>query len=275
MELFHYWMTNLFILHVLCCCWLMDTRPIMSQTPFVLLKMKELWYFVSLHTPHESQPLDVSFFRPLKVYWSDACHKYMQDNPGHVVIKYQFSALFSQAWYKVTKPENVISGFQKAGICPFNPKAIAAPPPLSSMDESVSESHCQSSSNSTLSQEKYELFTTRFENGYDIYTDEEYMAWLNDNHPDSIPSEICLKSDDVDSIHDGDMEETDIFTCYDRSDPYDPFELAYPVDEQKQNDDQIEDHTMEDDPYFLIGSSIVTPLLIADDLALRSPHQVI
>ena len=272
MELFHYWMTNLFIPNI------PPARPVLLlvdghsshyEPDTIRIAQNEGIVVLCLppHTTHVSQPLDVSFFRPLKVYWSDACHKYMQDNPGHVVTKYQFSALFSQAWYKAIKPENVISGFKKAGICPFNPKAIAAPPPLSSMDESVSERHCQSSSNSTLSQEKYELFTTRFENGYDIYTDEEYMAWLNDNHPDSIPSEICLKSDDVDSIHDGDMEETDIFTCYDRSDPYDPFELAYPVDEQKQNDDQIEDHTMEDDPYFLIGSSIVTPLLIADDFS--------
>ena len=191
----------------------------------------------------------------------------MQDNPGRVVTKYQFSTLFSQAWYKAIKPDNIISGFQKAGICPFNPNAIAAPPSLTSLDESASDSHCQSSSNSTFNREKHELFTTRFENGYDIYTDEEYMAWLSDNHPESMPSESCLKSDDVDSTDGGDMEETDIFTYYGRSDPYDPFEFAYPVDEQEQNHDQIEDHTMEEDPYFLIESRIVTPLVIAENFS--------
>ena len=271
MELFHYWMTNLFIPNI------PPARPVLLlldghsshyEPDTIRIAQNEGIVVLCLppHTTHVSQPLDVSFFRPLKAYWSDACHKYMQDNPGRVVTKYQFSALFSQAWYKAIKPDNIISGFQKAGICPFNPKAVAAPPPLSSVGESASESHGQSSSNSILSREKHELFTTRFENGYDIYTDEEYVAWLNENHPESIPSEICLKSDNVDSMDDSDMEEMDIFT-YARSDPYDPFELAYPMDEREQNHNEIEDHTMEDDPYFLIESSIVTPLVIAGDFS--------
>ena len=186
----------------------------------------------------------------------------MQDNPGRVVTKYQFSALFSQAWYKAIKPENITSEFQKAGICPFNPEAIASPPPLPSVGESASKSCGQSSSNCTLSGEKNELFATRFENGYDIYTDEEYVAWLIENHPESVPSEIYLKSNDVDSMVDSDMEEVDIFT-YARSDPYDRFE---PMDEQEQNHDEIEDCILKDDPYFHIESSIVTPVLIADNL---------
>ena len=73
---------------------------------------------------HVAQPLDFSFFRPLKVYWYEACHKYVQDNPGRVITKYQFSHLFSQAWYKAIHPENVIAGFVKAGVCPFNAEAI-------------------------------------------------------------------------------------------------------------------------------------------------------
>ena len=49
----------------------------------------------------------------------------MQDNPGRVITKYQFSSLFSAAWYKAIKPKNILSGFQKAGInCPFNAEAI-------------------------------------------------------------------------------------------------------------------------------------------------------
>ena len=79
------------------------------------------------HTTHVSQPLDVSFFKPLKSYWSDACHHYMQENPGRVVTKYQFSSLFSKAWYKAIRPENLISGFRRVGVCPFNSEAITAP----------------------------------------------------------------------------------------------------------------------------------------------------
>ena len=35
--------------------------------------------------------------------------------------------MFSSAWYKATKPENIISGFRKAGVCPFNSQAITVP----------------------------------------------------------------------------------------------------------------------------------------------------
>ena len=79
------------------------------------------------HSTHVAQPLDVSFFRLLKVYWSEACHKYMQENPGHVVTKYSFSPLFAEAWYKDIYPGNLVAGFVKAGVCPFNPEAIKIP----------------------------------------------------------------------------------------------------------------------------------------------------
>ena len=52
------------------------------------------------HTTHAIQPLDVSFFKSLKVHWSAACHQYMVDNPGRVVTKFQFSSLFKEAWIK-------------------------------------------------------------------------------------------------------------------------------------------------------------------------------
>lgn len=44
----------------------------------------------------------------------------MAENPGKVVTKFSFSSLFSQAWYKAIKPETIVAGFQKAGVCPFD-----------------------------------------------------------------------------------------------------------------------------------------------------------
>ena len=67
------------------------------------------------NTTHATQPLDVSFFKPLKANWSSVCHKFMTDNPGAVVMKLGFPKLFSQAWYQAIKPENLISGFRKTG----------------------------------------------------------------------------------------------------------------------------------------------------------------
>ena len=79
------------------------------------------------HTTHAAQPLDVSFFGPLKKHWSSVCHTYMAENPGKVVTKFSFSSLFSQAWYKAIKPETIVAGFRKVGVCPFDNTAISLP----------------------------------------------------------------------------------------------------------------------------------------------------
>ena len=49
----------------------------------------------------------------------------MTDNPGAVVTKLGFSRLFSKAWYKAIKPENIINGFRRTGVCPLNREAIS------------------------------------------------------------------------------------------------------------------------------------------------------
>ncbi len=64
------------------------------------------------HTTHEMQPLDTSVFGPLKLNWKDACHYFIQANPGKVITKYQFSSLLSEAWLKTMVPSTVISGFK-------------------------------------------------------------------------------------------------------------------------------------------------------------------
>lgn len=78
------------------------------------------------------------------------------------------------------------------------------------------------------SQEQQELFFTRFENGYNIYTNAEYVTWLKCNHPDSIPGDLDFNDpsskDDNNWLIDGSgMEGMDVFRS-DNSDPYDPFE---------------------------------------------------
>ena len=76
------------------------------------------------HTTHEAQPLGVSLFGPLKQHWREVCHQFLQSLCGKVVSKLNFSQLFSQAWSKTITAGNICSGFQKAGIVPFNPDAL-------------------------------------------------------------------------------------------------------------------------------------------------------
>ena len=67
-----------------------------------------------------AQPLDVSFFGPIKKHWSKVCHSYMTNNPGKVVTKFQFCSLLNKAWFKAINPATIILGFRKVGVCPFN-----------------------------------------------------------------------------------------------------------------------------------------------------------
>ena len=135
------------------------------------------------NTTHATQPLDVSFFKPLKANWSSVCHKFMTDNPGAVVTKLGFPKLFSQAWYQAIKPENLISGFRKTGVCPFNSDDL-----FSDDDKLPSENTSQVQEPSSLpvfSEEQISHFYTRYENGYDFCTD---VDWVNINHPGFLPT---------------------------------------------------------------------------------------
>ena len=132
MELFSYWMKDLFLPSI------PPTRPVLllldghsshyePETIHYAASQDVVVLCLPPHTTHVSQPLDVSFFKPLKVYWSEVCHRYIQDNPGRVVTKYQFSSLFSSAWYKAIRPETIVNGFRKVGVSPFDPTAITVP----------------------------------------------------------------------------------------------------------------------------------------------------
>ena len=71
------------------------------------------------HTTHKCQPLDCSLFKPLKENWKQECHKFYSKNPGQVINKLNFNAIFQKAWLKSVTPENV-AGFRKTGVYPFN-----------------------------------------------------------------------------------------------------------------------------------------------------------
>ena len=202
MELFSYWLKDLFIPSI------PPARPVLllldghsshydPETIRYAASHGVVILCLPPHTTHVSQPLDVSFFKPLKMYWYDTCHRYM----GRVVTKFQFSSLFSTAWYKATRPENIISGFRKVGIYPFDATAISVPDVSvcentdeicatgsdvaeyeldESEDENNLSTECGLSEETTVcgeveeggavkatfSSAQVDLYETRFENGY-------------------------------------------------------------------------------------------------------------
>ena len=57
------------------------------------------------------------------------CHSFYQVNPGQVISKLNFCRILKPAWLKTFTPENIINGFKKAGVYPYNPSAIPLPKP--------------------------------------------------------------------------------------------------------------------------------------------------
>ncbi|KAJ8316516.1 hypothetical protein KUTeg_005923 [Tegillarca granosa] len=52
------------------------------------------------------------------------CSEFMTTSPGNIVCKWKWPALFRAAYEKAFTPSNIISGFQKSGIFPFDPSKM-------------------------------------------------------------------------------------------------------------------------------------------------------
>ena len=48
----------------------------------------------------------------------------MQQNPGKVITKYNFSPLLNEAWNKTMVPKVITADFKRCGIYPFDPDVI-------------------------------------------------------------------------------------------------------------------------------------------------------
>ena len=127
-ELFDLWFTQHFLLHA------PPARPLLllmdghstHYQPCVVRKAAEevLLFCLPPHTTHLTQPLDKGCFGPLKMSWRKECQAYLRRNPGKVVTRYEFSMLFSKAWFQGMSMTNVIGGFRTTGVYPFNRHAI-------------------------------------------------------------------------------------------------------------------------------------------------------
>ena len=79
-------------------------------------------------------------------------------------------------------PLNIMGGFKKAGIYPFNPGAVS--------DRQLAPSKALKNTSSKaqpLTQDQLRLFEQRYNEGYDI-PDPVYLEWKRENHPESVSS---------------------------------------------------------------------------------------
>jgi len=214
-ELFYEWLNKLFIKNI------PPLRPVLllldgHSSHFSLEAIKfaaenEIILFcLPPHTTHVAQPLDVSFFAPLKRHWARMCHEYTTEHPGRAVTKFQFSSLFNKAWFISIQPSTIMSGYRKVGVYPFDPTAIkpyessniTALNPNECITESTAQDKFESGleqkdpvpSAASLSEDQVKLFQRRFDNGYDIYDDPVYVEWLRQQHPDVLPENLLLTS---------------------------------------------------------------------------------
>ncbi|KAJ8959025.1 hypothetical protein NQ318_022279 [Aromia moschata] len=72
------------------------------------------------HSSHKIQPLDRSFFSPLKTKYAIECDKWMTQHPGRGITQYQVARLFNIAYKQVATMSNAESGFKVSGIFPFD-----------------------------------------------------------------------------------------------------------------------------------------------------------
>ena len=87
------------------------------------------------HSTHRLQPLDVSLFAPLSRYYTNGLNDLMFNSLGIISItKRAFWSVFWPAWQQAFSESNILSGFRKTGIWPFDPSII-----LSQITKPISE----------------------------------------------------------------------------------------------------------------------------------------
>lgn len=137
MELFKGWFTNHFLRHAV------SAHPLLllldghssHYNPDAIRLAKEYDVILFTLVPHTTH---TSVFAPLKAHWCDACHEFMQKNPGKVITKYQFSPLLAEAWLKAMSLLPIISGFKYCGVYPFNAQVVLSKCTSNSVDSTSS-----------------------------------------------------------------------------------------------------------------------------------------
>jgi len=154
----------------------------------------------------------------------------MADNPDKVVTKFQLSSLFNKAWFLSMQPHTIICGFRKVGVYPFDSTVIkpydnssicsktrpmmpatTQPNEISSdpQDEHSLEANNPGLLSASFSEEQLKLFERRYK-GYNIYDDQEYVAWLQQQHPDDLPENLSSSTNTEEKV---DKEKTEPSNC--------------------------------------------------------------
>uniref|UniRef100_A0A2A4IY81 DDE-1 domain-containing protein n=1 Tax=Heliothis virescens TaxID=7102 RepID=A0A2A4IY81_HELVI len=73
------------------------------------------------HTSHRMEPLDLTFFGPLKAIYKKECDLFLKNRLVEKITPYDVAAIFNRAYSTVASINKGESGFRAAGIVPYNP----------------------------------------------------------------------------------------------------------------------------------------------------------
>jgi DDE superfamily endonuclease len=77
------------------------------------------------HTSHRLQPLDLTFFGPLKTNYNRQADKWMLSNPGKRITDYELCEIFTPAYQQVASIDKAVKGFKCSGIMPYDPDVFS------------------------------------------------------------------------------------------------------------------------------------------------------
>lgn len=72
------------------------------------------------HCSHRLQPLDVSVYGPFKNYCASQQDAWLRNNPGKTITIHDLPSIAKIALPLALNPTNIVNGFKKTGIMPFN-----------------------------------------------------------------------------------------------------------------------------------------------------------
>lgn len=72
------------------------------------------------HCTHRLQPLDVSFYGPLNIFYNQELNTWLKSHPGRTVTHQQVAGIFKEAYLRAATVKNIQSGFKSSGIFPLN-----------------------------------------------------------------------------------------------------------------------------------------------------------